>query len=303
MNKIIKNILFTLSALSLLVGCNKNEEDIPSGRQEIPSSSLELSASKLTMEVYDSVLLTYTLTGSNEDVVWHTSNNKVATVNKGLVTALSLGSVLIAAEAGDLLATCSITIVEPEEAPVMHLDVKEVKLERNKTANVDLSVTYKGNEVDAEFGFDFVKTYPNNLDVTQFASFEYKDGKLKINSLSKYGYAEVLVHTNSMGVLLTKRIYVGVINTHYDLSFSNISKNMDGDFYLSLNNGENFVPSPRLNEDGVDTLTEEFVYYSLDENVVSVESNTLVTRNVGKTTLLVFSPTYSSFEKVLIEVI
>ena len=80
----------------------------------IPATAISLSANSLTFNTLNSTQqLTATLTPSNSTstVSWNTSDPSVATVsNTGLVTAIAYGSATITATAGNVSATCPITV-------------------------------------------------------------------------------------------------------------------------------------------------------------------------------------------------
>ena len=302
MNKLFKYLTFAIAIFPLLASCNKGESQSEEQKEKQTDVSFELNSNKLNLEVYDSYLLTYTLTGTTSAVSWSSSNNEVATVKDGLIDALQVGNAVITASVAGLTATCDVNISSPSEAPVLHLSINEVKLEKNKTAYVDLNVTYKGKVIEAEYGFDFVKTYPNSLVGAEFVSLRHKNGQLEINSLSKYGNAEILIHTEVKGILLAKTIEIGVINTHNSLLFTNISKNANDDYELKIKKGTTFTPEVKLNEDDVDTLTTEFLYFVSDDTIISIDSGTINANKLGKTILKVFNLNYSIYEKVIVEV-
>ena len=87
-------------------------------RQVQPVESLSLSKNSLTMTVGDSKTLTATVepdTATNKDVTWSSSDDSVATVADGAVTAVAAGSATITAisvDDPDIKATCAVTVKE-----------------------------------------------------------------------------------------------------------------------------------------------------------------------------------------------
>ncbi len=74
---------------------------------------------------------------TNKGIIWHTSNDRVARVENGVVTALSKGMAVITATSADnyaVTATCSVTVVE--NVPAKSVSIKKPsskKLNKGKT--------------------------------------------------------------------------------------------------------------------------------------------------------------------------
>ena len=105
--------IFAVAALAVLaaVSCEK----------EILLEGLEMSQTSVTLEVGGTVNLAVALKPENvtnkPTVEWSSSNDAVATVNGGVVTAVAPGSAVITAKAGTISATCNVTVNEPETPP------------------------------------------------------------------------------------------------------------------------------------------------------------------------------------------
>lgn len=83
----------------------------------IPCTSIVLSASTLTFDGAGSQTLVATVEPSDttDKIIWSSSNNEIATVDNGIVTAVYNGEVVITATCGDYSATCAVTISGIEE--------------------------------------------------------------------------------------------------------------------------------------------------------------------------------------------
>ncbi|MBR5795757.1 MAG: CotH kinase family protein, partial [Erysipelotrichaceae bacterium] len=83
----------------------------------IPCTSLTLSATELVFTEAGTQTLTATVEPSDttDKVVWTSNDTFIATVNKGVVTAVYNGSTTITATCGDFTVTCSVTISGVEE--------------------------------------------------------------------------------------------------------------------------------------------------------------------------------------------
>lgn len=102
----------------------------------VPVQSISVSPTSYTLTVGGTVQLTATInpvTATNKNVSWSTSAASVATVNDGLVTAVSVGTANITAtsEDGSFKAVCAIT-VNPKPIPtepILVTDVSELQVD------------------------------------------------------------------------------------------------------------------------------------------------------------------------------
>ncbi len=79
----------------------------------IPASGIALDKNEETLFEGESLTLTATVSPENatdKSVVWSSSNEEVATVKDGVVTAISAGKATITATCGSVSATCEITV-------------------------------------------------------------------------------------------------------------------------------------------------------------------------------------------------
>ncbi len=112
---------------------------------------------KLTMNKFETTIeegateqLTLTVEGAEEsDAVWSSSNEQVATVEDGLVTAVAEGTATVTATIGEKEASCTVTVVN-SVMPVVTADRTEVELVNGGEAiTAGATVTYDGETVEA----------------------------------------------------------------------------------------------------------------------------------------------------------
>lgn len=92
----------------------------------VPCTSITLSATELVFTASGNQTLVATVEPSDttDKIVWTSSDDTIATVNNGVVTAVDNGNVIITATCGDFSATCSVSIsgietpVVPDEPEV-----------------------------------------------------------------------------------------------------------------------------------------------------------------------------------------
>lgn len=95
-------------------------------------TGIELDIVEKTLFPEETVLLTARVNPENADnknIIWSSSNTEVASVENGLVTALSVGeaSISVKTEEGDFIAECSITVI-PRPVPVTGISLNEEEL-------------------------------------------------------------------------------------------------------------------------------------------------------------------------------
>ena len=106
----VRLAIYTLleNAAYATIGLTDEIEVVQSWAEEVQSlvlSDTELELEEDTPQVITAVTIPYGAT-----VSWTTSNPEVATVDNGIVTGVSNGSCTITASAGDLSATCDVTV-------------------------------------------------------------------------------------------------------------------------------------------------------------------------------------------------
>ena len=179
-----KLALFAILIISLMAtvftGCFSDEtsESEPQSESQSIEISITLSDDNLTVEQYEQATLTATVDGSTEEVVWTSSNEEVATVSGGVVTAKTAGTTTVTASVGDKSATCEITVTEASEMPMLALEQEDVTLYKGEEISLAIDYSYKNESLTIPS--DAVVTSSNSAIV----SAEIVEGKLKITAVS-----------------------------------------------------------------------------------------------------------------------
>ena len=100
-----KYYILIFAVLLCTLSCQKTDKN------EENKISFELSSSELTIERGGTAKLTLTTTSNaTGEIKWSSSNEKVATVNDGLITAITVGTTTITATAGNQKAECKVEV-------------------------------------------------------------------------------------------------------------------------------------------------------------------------------------------------
>lgn len=102
----MKKLLYIFFLIPILmIGCDREEINVP-------IEGMTLSHTNLTLQSGDSTTIDITLTPKKAkgEIIWTSSNEKVATVSNGVVKALARGSSTITASANGITAKCNIDV-------------------------------------------------------------------------------------------------------------------------------------------------------------------------------------------------
>lgn len=142
----MKKALFISLCVLLLAGtgCKKNAEPEP---QKVAVTGVSLKPNTLSLKVGEAETLTAVVIPANADnktVSWSTSDQSVATVADGLVTAVKEGSATITVTTidGDKTATCAVT-VSTDTVPVTGITIDQgatAEVEEGKTITLTATV-------------------------------------------------------------------------------------------------------------------------------------------------------------------
>ena len=111
-----------------------------------PVTSVTLNQTSASLKVGETVTLTATVKpddATDKTVTWTTSDASVATVDNGMVIAKKVGSATITAKAGNISATCAITII-PTPVTSVTLDQTGATLKVGET--ITLTATVKPDD-------------------------------------------------------------------------------------------------------------------------------------------------------------
>ncbi|WP_036651805.1 Ig-like domain-containing protein [Paenibacillus pini] len=189
-----------------------------------------------------------------KDAVWTSSNEKIAYVNKGVITAESAGAAIISAKYGDKTVTINVDVEIPR-----HLElVEEVSMSVNESKTLTLKAKYAGVTGDGEDVAAKAEWKSNKEDIIYVTGGKitaYKKGQAQISAT----YGGVTVTTN-VSVDMPSKI---------DISAKKVSLKVGGVYPASvvLNYGK----------DKVENVTSKAEWSSSKSDVATVDENGVVT--------------------------
>ena len=111
-------------------------------RKAVPATGVTLSETALSLHPTEKATLTAAVAPENttDTLVWTSSNDAVATVKDGVVTAKSEGTATITAACGSAKAECVVTVLPPIPATGVTLDKAALKLYEGDAAKLTATV-------------------------------------------------------------------------------------------------------------------------------------------------------------------
>lgn len=113
-------------SVEIFISVEDKSENV--GSEEVVLESIELNTEELVLDKGNTEILTvsgYPENAALGDVIWTSSNESVAKVEGGVVTALSIGTAIIQAEAKGKTAFCKVIVTNPG---IVSIPIKAIKL-------------------------------------------------------------------------------------------------------------------------------------------------------------------------------
>ena len=163
MTRTFKNVVGMLCLFALLLvaafavaGC-ANDDETPGGNENTPA--LELSASSLTLDLYETGTITATVTNSDEQVTFSLDKEDVVTLtangSTATLTPKKEGEVTLTAKAGDLSKTAAVKVEDSGNRPGIVLANDSATLVGGQTYPLNVTAKYKGAELDGvQFSYE-----------------------------------------------------------------------------------------------------------------------------------------------------
>ena len=138
-----ENYFYNIKEASYTLTVNKKIINIP-----ITSISLNKTSGTKYIGETENLVVSYnpSNTTDNKSITWTTSNNKVATINNGVVKAVGVGNAVITAKVMNKTATYNITVKKKENRPITYKytydSSKKIIFKLNNNININ---TFKNN--------------------------------------------------------------------------------------------------------------------------------------------------------------
>ena len=197
-------ILVTLF-LCCFVACGRDGKKESTNPEESTADTFSFNIAKKELEIYE--IFTIGINGENTELsnyTWSTSDDSVATVNNGVITAVGEGVATISATLNNETEQCAITVSYSRVIPVVKLNVvnNQLKLYEDVTYRLFPEIEYNG-QLYTDFQADYSS---DNTGIAEVSD----DGTV---SAKKMGNSSVTVNVNWRGLSFKNILTVQVIDS------------------------------------------------------------------------------------------
>ena len=207
MNTFFQKVLFVFAAIGVLSACTKEDKPADSGSKTVRVTGVTLNQPSATLTEGETLTLVATVApqdATNKKVSWASSNNSVATVQEGTVSAIKAGSatITVTTEDGGFKAECAVT-VNARVVPSVTVGSEKISA---ISAVLKGKANFEGSTVPADLKIGFQYSVSANLQNAKTiestdanADYSYSSGITGLEPATKY-YFRSFTHQNGKDV-------------------------------------------------------------------------------------------------------
>ena len=169
----------TITATSLCTPAVTATCKIVVTKKYVSVTGIDLDKTKAEMAEGETLKLTATISpddATDKTITWTSSNESVATVKNGTVTAVKEGKVIITAKAGEMTATCEITVIHTDQCAAPVITYADGKLQC--TCETE-GAKFKYMLTDTDIKTEYIDMYNGSVNLSAcytIKAYAYADG-------------------------------------------------------------------------------------------------------------------------------
>lgn len=174
-------------------------------------------------------------TTDNKNVTWKSSNNNVASINNGVVTAKEIGNAIITAKVGSLTASYKITVIKHDNPVIVKantLTYNGKEQELITVSNIKGNICYSYNPISS---CSTNESIPKKINAGEYTVYYYVIGDNNYNS--KSGSIKVNINKKSGSISYLNK---SITKTQGDQAFTNVLTKI-GDGIINYSSSDNKV--------------------------------------------------------------
>ncbi len=266
-------LLAVLLTVCLLAGCNGTGGGTtgPDGPDGEPAIILSQSEAKLG--IGGTLYLTAETRGTEENVVWASSDDTVAAVGDGEIMGMREGDAVITASAGSLTAQCRVSV--SADVPALIVDPQYVVVDLKESCTVTAQVVVDGQDYQTPVAYQWSWDKEAEKIISVKPS---EDGSSAAVTGLAYGDATLYVDVQVGGVSLTKKLTVSCRNTDIaiELSGEGISPAVGG-YDMAIEIATSITPKVTVYNKDVKVNSGRIKWSVKDSSIAAVSADGTVT--------------------------
>lgn len=174
-------------------------------------------------------------TTDNKNVTWTSSNNNVASINNGVVTAKGIGNAIITAKVGSLTASYKITVIKHDNPVIVKantLTYNGKEQELITVSNIKGNICYSYNPISS---CSTNESIPKKINAGEYTVYYFVSGDNNYNS--KSGSIKVNINKKSGSISYLNK---SITKTQGDQAFTNVLTKT-GDGIINYSSSDNKV--------------------------------------------------------------
>ncbi len=174
-------------------------------------------------------------TTDNKNVTWTSSNNNVASINNGVVTAKGIGNAVITAKVGSLTASYKITVIKHDNPVIVKantLTYNGKEQELITVSNIKGNICYSYNPISS---CSTNESIPKKINAGEYTVYYFVSGDNNYNS--KSGSIKVNINKKSGSISYLNK---SITKTQGDQAFTNVLTKT-GDGIINYSSSDNKV--------------------------------------------------------------
>lgn len=174
-------------------------------------------------------------TTDNKNVTWTSSNNNVASINNGVVTAKGIGNAIITAKVGSLTASYKITVIKHDNPVIVKantLTYNGKEQELITVSNIKGNICYSYNPISS---CSKNESIPKKINAGEYTVYYFVSGDNNYNS--KSGSIKVNINKKSGSISYLNK---SITKTQGDQAFTNVLTKT-GDGIINYSSSDNKV--------------------------------------------------------------
>ena len=278
---------FTVAATA--VACDNNNAGETPGFNESVESLAKVIFDKTEVKVYqyEQVTLICNAKGTNEKIVYTSSDETVASVDaNGLVTATDkVGKVTITATAGGVSATCAVTVEKSPYHPQIVLNSTNYTIEENSTLSFNVVTEWNKSVLaeEIEYSLAFAENSQNAK-----ATLSVEGDKITVTSSTAESF-DVIIFTEVRGLYTSQQFTVNVVAPKLKLVSMAEEFQPDNGIYTTklsstslVGDMVNSIPMSFTLTKGSQKIENADIDWSINGTAVAIEGNNLIGKEVGE---------------------